>query len=342
MDLSTFDERRISVCLGGVASCAFTPGSDCNDYGTVICGASESRAHIYRRHAHRYSRSEFGGARYKNYIREAQSLVRPFDPRAIFAVFPGDCRERFPIPTFVKSRMICDRDSPCVLLPLDRGRHWSDVSVAAAQDIPFRDKADTLVWRGGTTGVFKRWTAQTVYSSRFYISTLGALQAGLDIGYSEIVQLDDTNTDIPLETVRARLRPPLDLRQQLQSKFLLSLEGNDVATGLKWMLYSNSAVVMPEPTCESWACEGELNPFEHYIPVKHDLSDIEEVYDWCLGHPDACEAIALNGKRYIEAFLEEARETEILHEVISGYLSRAEYRLQFGPLERLLQALPRW
>ena len=110
------------------------------------------------------------------------------------------------------------------------------------------------------------------------------------------------------------------MREQLQSKFLLSLEGNDVATGLKWMLYSNSAVVMPRPTCETWACEGELMPFKHYIPVKYDLSDIEEVFDWCLTNLDAAEEIANNGRRFIENFLDEPLETEILRQVIAKQL----------------------
>lgn len=341
MELSAFDERRIAVCLGGLADFSQDPDADDNDHGTVICGARETRAHIFRRYADRYSRSEFRGARYKYYVREAQALVRMVQSDAVFAVFPGDSRSRFPIPVFVKSRMIQDRDSPCVLLPLDRRRHWGDICVVAQNDIPFRDKADRLVWRGVTTGPFKSWDGRSACSSRFHVARLGTGRADIDVGYSGIVQVDDTNSDIPLDTLRARLRPPLDLRQQLQSRYLLSLEGNDVATGLKWMLFSNSAVLMPRPTCESWACEGELVAFEHYIPVKDDLSDIEEVYDWCLTHPDACEEIAQNGKRYIEAFLDDARETEILRRIISACLSKATYRLHFGLMERLLQALPR-
>ncbi|MCA3443294.1 MAG: hypothetical protein INF52_07945 [Rhodobacter sp.] len=341
MELSAFDERRIAVCLGGLAEFSQDPDADDNDHGTVICGASETRAHIFRRYADRYHRSEFRGARYKYYVREAQMLVRMVQSDATFAVFPGDSRTRFPIPTLVKSRMIHDRDSPCVLLPLDRRRHWGDVRAVAQNDIPFRDKADRLVWRGVTTGQFKPRDARSAYSSRFHVATLRTSRTDIDIGYSGIMQVDDTNSDIPLDALRARLRPPLDLRQQLQSRYLLSLEGNDVATGLKWMLFSNSAVLMPRPTCESWACEGELVAFEHYVPVKDDLSDIEEVFDWCLTHPDSCEEIAHNGKRYIEAFLDTARETEILRRIISAYLSKAPYRLRFGPMERLLQALPR-
>jgi hypothetical protein len=107
------------------------------------------------------------------------------------------------------------------------------------------------------------------------------------------------------------------------------------------MLYSNSAVVMPRPTCQTWACEGELIPFKHYIPVKDDFSDLEEVFDWCLMNPDAAEEIANNGRRFIENFLDEPLETEILRKVISSYLEKAPCALRFGPLEQLFQRLAR-
>ena len=341
MELSTFGQRRLSVYLAGLGG--WSPGSQdaWDERGTIICGASESRRHIFSRYADRYSKRELRGARYKNYIREAQRLVSAVDRQATFEVFPGDTRDRFSRPTFVKSRMVRDRDAPCVPLPLGRSRHWNAIAQVASQDVDFKRKANTLVWRGGTTGVFKSWNGQIPYSSRFHVASLATPRAGLVIAYSEIVQLDDSTTDIPLSVLRGRIRPPLSMREQLQSKFLLSLEGNDVATGLKWMLYSNSAVVMPRPTCETWACEGELIPFKHYIPVKDDLSDLEEVFDWCLMNLDAAEEIARNGRRFIESFLDQPLETEILRQVISSYLEKAPSALRFSPLERLVQRLTR-
>ena len=339
VELSTFSQRRLSVYLAGLGHWSPGPEGVWDERGTVVCGASESRRHIFSRYPDRYSKREFRGALYKNYVREAQRLVGAVDRQATFEVFPGDNRDRFSRPTFVKSRMISDRDAPCVLLPLDRSRHWNDVAQVAAQDVEFKRKANTLVWRGGTTGAFKPWNGQIPYSSRFHVASLATSRSGLDIAYSEIVQLEEETTDIPMSVLRSRVRPALSMREQLQSKFLLSLEGNDVATGLKWMLYSNSAVVMPRPTCETWACEGELIPFKHYIPVNDDLSDIEEVFDWCLMHADAAEEIALNGRRFIENFLDEALEKEILRQVISAYLEKAPSTLSFGPLERLFQRL---
>ena len=46
---------------------------------------------------------------------------------------------------------------------------------------------------------------------------------------------------------------------------------NDVASGLKWMLNSDPVVFMPRPTHETWAMEGLLRPYVHYVPVEADL-----------------------------------------------------------------------
>ena len=38
-------------------------------------------------------------------------------------------------------------------------------------------------------------------------------------------------------------------------KFILCIEGNDVASNLKWVMSSNSVAVMPKPKFESWFME---------------------------------------------------------------------------------------
>jgi len=49
----------------------------------------------------------------------------------------------------------------------------------------------------------------------------------------------------------------------LKYKVVIVLEGNNVASGLKWALASNSVLVMPPPTIASWAMEELLEPWVH-------------------------------------------------------------------------------
>ena len=40
---------------------------------------------------------------------------------------------------------------------------------------------------------------------------------------------------------------------------------------------SNSVAVMPRPKYESWFMEGRLQPGVHYIEIKDDYSDLEDL-----------------------------------------------------------------
>ncbi len=350
MTPSQFQNRRLAVYLSGLrletprslpAPAASPSAVETPDQNTIVCGASETAGHIFRRYADRYRRTELRGVLYKNYIREAQELFRSVDPAAVFAVYPGDSRSRFKYPTIVKSRLTADRDSPCVLLPLGRKRHWKDLAEVNSNDRPYRTKDNRVVWRGATTGSFTTWNGAVPYSARFHVASLGR-KPDFDIGYSKIVQITPETSDLPASALHERLLPPLTMADQLQSKFLLSLEGNDVATGLKWMLLSNSVVLMPHPTCETWACEGELVPFEHYVPVRDDLSDLDRVHDWCLAHEAQCEDIAQNATTFMSRFLDPDTEKALCRAVIAEYLSQTQLELRFGLGERILQPLTRF
>ena len=68
----------------------------------------------------------------------------------------------------------------------------------------------------------------------------------------------------------------LPTHRHLNYKFILCLEGNDVASNLKWVMSSNSIAVMPKPKYETWFMEGKLKGNVHYIEIKDDYSDLEE------------------------------------------------------------------
>lgn len=66
------------------------------------------------------------------------------------------------------------------------------------------------------------------------------------------------------------------------------------------MLYSNSVVFMPTPTMETWAMEGKLVPFYHYIPIKSDFSNVPEMLAWARQNDDVARVIARQATEYME------------------------------------------
>lgn len=94
-----------------------------------------------------------------------------------------------------------------------------------------------------------------------------------------------------------------DYQQMLQYKAIIMLEGNDISSGFKWALYSNSVVMTQRPTKTSWAMEELLQPWVHYVPLKNDLSDAEQKMQWVLDNPTEAKRIAYRGSLWIRDLL---------------------------------------
>jgi hypothetical protein len=72
----------------------------------------------------------------------------------------------------------------------------------------------------------------------------------------------------------------------LKYKGIVILEGNDVATGLKWSLLGKSVVLMSRPRFTSWAMEELLEPWVHFIPLNDEQTDVEEKIHWMIDNDD--------------------------------------------------------
>lgn len=232
----------------------------------------------------------------------------------------GDSITPSPSPTFHKARKVegCGLD---VIVPMQRDRHFGRIRHVAEVDQPFDRKVGKVVWRGATTGRFQGASL----SSRYYVyERFAAISAvpDLDIGFSEVTGAMAFLEATGFGPVERCIKPALSMEEQLQYKYLLSLEGNDAASGLKWMLASNSVVLMPRPTILTWACETLLVPGVHYVEVKHDLSNLEEVYAWCERNQAQCREISRNARAFILPFADKPREMELFDRVVRRFHRR--------------------
>ena len=104
----------------------------------------------------------------------------------------------------------------------------------------------------------------------------------------------------------------------LKHKFILCIEGNDVASNLKWVMSSNSVAVMPKPKYESWFMEGKLIPDYHYIQIKDDYSDLEEKINYYIKNTDKLKIISKNANEYISQFKDKESEKIISFFALNG------------------------
>lgn len=227
----------------------------------------------------------------------------------------GDIATKQPDGILVKTRPVgCKK---MVLFKLSLLRHWQPILKVKKMDIPFEKKKDIVIWRGATTGGWRM--RQNKPHSRYVLvkKYFDHPSSKIDVGFSGVCQGENDCKDY--------VKPQLTMKQQLEYKYLLSAEGNDVASGLKWMLYSNSVVFMGKPSICSWAMEDKLKPYIHYIPIeKPDWSDLEEKLDWATRHPKKCRRIAANATAFIEQFRDKEKEAIIQKRVLKKYLKNVE------------------
>lgn len=201
---------------------------------------------------------------------------------------------------FCKARNIGSNNS--ILLKTNTARHWN--FNLNGKDTPWIKKLDDVIWRGATTGY-----ANGTDNTRFKL--VRNYHTMYNIGFSSIVQGKECWDNY--------VKKPVSIEEQLKYKFIVSIEGNDVATNLKWVLTSNSVPIMCKPKKESWLMEGLLLPYVHYLPLNEDCSNLSELLDWAKNNDEKCKEISKNGQIYMEQFKDKNKELELQRRLITQY-----------------------
>eukprot|EP00903_Cladosiphon_okamuranus_P011737 g11035.t1 len=93
--------------------------------------------------------------------------------------------------------------------------------------------------------------------------------------------------------------------QQSKFKYLLYVEGHCAACRYGFMMRLGSVILKVTSRCvaDSMWYFPLLQPWVDHVPVKADLSDLEEKIRWCRSHDDECRRIAAAAGRIYEKFV---------------------------------------
>jgi len=218
---------------------------------------------------------------------------RYFNPNFKASFLFGDVTTVGDVPSIQKSRPIEGDNTNAVLLKLDKKRHFFFLKDRKK----FSEKKDMLIGRAHIS---------QPHRMRF-------MEMYFDHPLCDLGQVNTNSGNLKW------LKPRISILDHLDYKFILSLEGNDVATNLKWIMSSNSIAVMPKPKYETWYMEGTLIPDFHYIQIKDDYSDLTERLQYFIDHPELAQAIINNANAYTKQFQNPAREDLISLLVLQKY-----------------------
>ena len=224
-----------------------------------------------------------------------------------FLINHYDLSHSLNLPTFVKSRNLISYKKS-IILPLEDLYIPSFYDYILTFDIPFNKKLNNCVWRGANSGNFNCNNKNK--ASRYDLVNKFSDHKLFNIGlsYSNYKTIN-----------KHPIKNKLSIKDQLKYKFIISVEGNDFATNLSWIMLSNSVVIMPKCTVETWKLESYLIEYQHYIPVKNDFSDLNQQMEWCLENLEKCEEIAYNSRLYVLQFFDKNRENNIINDIIKKY-----------------------
>jgi len=88
-------------------------------------------------------------------------------------------------------------------------------------------------------------------------------------------------------------------------RFLLDIGGAGYSGRTKFLLFSGRPLFMVERRYVEYFSE-DLKPWEHFIPVRNDLSDLVEMHDWAVDNRLECERMGERAREFaVKNFTEE-------------------------------------
>lgn len=218
-------------------------------------------------------------------------------------------------------------------------RHFGQfLALTRSQDTPWREKTNMAVFLGQLTGshLYDKRKSDLENCRNMMRCRLVYEHANSSYVYA---RLTSTRNRMPAVLHGVEMtHPKVTIKQLLQFKGIVMLEGNDVASGLKWALLSQSVVLMPVPRHTSWAMEELLEPWVHYVPLNENATDVEQKMKWVVENDEAAQRIAERGTLWMEdlVFHPDAEEDDrwIQEEIVR------RYKAHFHPLDGTTQVMP--
>jgi len=201
---------------------------------------------------------------------------------------------KFDAPISYKERMIPD---PYALAT--NGYAELRESLDSVNVVKWEDRHDTIYWRGSSTGINGLNLKNLELNRRVHLCNMGRRIKSLDAKITAVVQAETVETKDKVLQILANsdlLAPNVEPTTFAQNKWIVDIDGNVNSWGYLWKLMSGSCVLKVESGRKEWFYD-EIEPYVHMVPIKSDLSNIEQQINWCLENSDKCREISLESKK---------------------------------------------
>lgn len=240
------------------------------------------------------------------------------------------------------------RISPCfsdILVPSEF--YYSDSAWAPKYDeadsVLWEDKIEKIYWRGSTSGgmivgqnyhEFPRFKLVDIAKNHSDIFEVGL--SGIPIQANCRNSTECNHEAIEKEYGIGGSRPRTE---GYKYKYAFDVDGNSFSGRYLGLMRTNSLVFKSTVFDEHF--NAWLRPYEHYIPVLPDLSDLVEKIQWAISHDEEAKRIQAAGRGVAERILTDAQNDCYFFAVLLEY-ARLQNGIQIEKRSRVRRAIDWW
>ncbi len=191
---------------------------------------------------------------------------------------------------------------------------------------PWSDRSNDIVWRGGMNGNgWLSFSTQDKYNETV-VQRLRMVMLLRDVPKVDARCVDVGRAEPALEPFARReglVGDPLPGHIWLSKKFAIDIDGysNTWSNLLVRMLYGCCVLkVESQFGFRQWYYD-DLRPYEHYVPVAANMSDMAEKIEWVRAHDTEAKAIAARGQAFARTLTFES-QTRRAAEIIEANWDR--------------------
>lgn len=168
--------------------------------------------------------------------------------------------------------------------------------------VPWSSKIGKAVFRGGATGC-----GQRVDNNVRLRATQMSLDNPdyLDVGVTSFNRRLKKEFNKPLSIAPKSKFPKaefMSIADKEKYKYILNIDGHVTAFRLGHELKMKCVMLIVDSHYHIWFSK-MLVPYEHYIPIKCDLSNLISQIQWCRDNDSKCEQISLNALKFYNQYL---------------------------------------
>jgi hypothetical protein len=171
--------------------------------------------------------------------------------------------------------------------------------------IKWEDKIETAVFRGSATGSVEFKNNQRLQIAKIDNEWKTSKPDLIDAGIVSWNARDKIDSNLTITYIKPKemnnigifLKKKIPMNEQVKFKYIINIDGHSATNRFSYLLQSGSLILNVESKYvignQRWY-DHLLIPYKHYVPIKYDLSDLEEIILWCRLNDDKCKLIVQN------------------------------------------------